>query len=217
MSKMSGASKSSLSSQFNITDEMRKMTIRDYLTLSLDHDETADAMNVKFPKRLIRRGSESDLRPMTQQNLFKSGHNLRKIPLPEPDDIIAQPQRTVKGFICGHPGCGQVFQSEHSVKMHQKQHELRSRLAVTTPKTDQYLLSVFPKDIPWKKYPFNQISANAAPYTCPMDGCNKTFPNTDAVQKHIQMGHSKGDIMRFVEQMNKGKDNLQVEFLGNFR
>jgi hypothetical protein len=71
-SKGSKASQGSLSSQFNITDEMRKMTIRDYLTLSLDHDETSDSMNVKFPKRLIRRASEGDLRPMTQQNSWPS-------------------------------------------------------------------------------------------------------------------------------------------------
>ena len=130
--------------------QMRKMTLRDYFTLSLDYDETTDAMNTKFPGQLIRRASESDLRPMSMQNLFKSGHILKKLPRPVPDDVIHQPQRTVKGWICGFPGCGQVFMSENSVKQHQKQHELRSRLGVATPMTDQYLMSVFPKDIPWK-------------------------------------------------------------------
>jgi hypothetical protein len=159
---------------------------------------------------------------MTQQNLFKSGHNLRKIPLPGNDHIVSQPHRTVRGFICGHPGCGQVFQSEHSVKMHQKQHELKGRLAVATPKTDQYLLSVFPKDIPWKKFPFGQLSGSAAPFTCPLEGCNKTYPSHEAIHKHIQMGHGKSEIMKFVEkhggQGKGGKaQKLQVEFLGNFR
>ena len=69
----------SLSSQFNVTDQMRKMTLRDYFTLSLDYDESTDAMNTKFPGRLIRRASESDLRPMSMQNLFKSGHVLKKV------------------------------------------------------------------------------------------------------------------------------------------
>jgi len=77
-SKISSGGKS-LSSQFNVTDEMRKMTLRDYFTLSLDYDETTDAMNTKFPRKLIRRGSESDLRPMSMQNLFKSGHILKKV------------------------------------------------------------------------------------------------------------------------------------------
>ena len=102
------SSNESLSSQFNITDAMRKMTLRDYFTESLEYDETTDAMvETSFPRKLIRRASESDLRPMTMQNLFKTGQVLKKLPRPVPDDIIAQPQRTVKGFICGHPGCGQ--------------------------------------------------------------------------------------------------------------
>lgn len=205
----------SLSSQFNITDQMRKMTLRDYFTLSLDYDETADAMNTKFPAKLIRRASESDLRPMSMQNLFRTGHIIKKLPRPVPDDIIVQPQRTVKGFICGFPGCGQVFMSATSVKAHQKQHELRSRLGVSTPMTDQYLQSVFPNDIPWKVSK-NKIVGNAAPYVCPVEGCSKTYPTPEAVKKHILMGHSKSDVQKFITK-NLKKQQLAVEFFGNFR
>ncbi|GMI14663.1 hypothetical protein TrVE_jg1553 [Triparma verrucosa] len=205
----------SLSSQFNITDQMRKMTLRDYFTLSLDYDETADAMNTKFPSKLIRRASESDLRPMSMQNLFRTGHIIRKLPRPVPDEIIHQPQRTVKGFICGFPGCGQVFMSATSVAAHQKQHQLRSRLGVSTPMTDQYLQSVFPSDIPWKVSK-NKIVGNAAPYVCPVAGCSKTYPNPESVKKHILMGHSKSDVQKFITTHLK-KQNLQVEFFGNFR
>ena len=141
---------------------------------------------------------------------------LSQLPRPVPDDIIVQPQRTVKGFICGHPGCGQVFMSAHSCKQHQKQHELRSRLGIATPLTDQYLLSVFPKDIPWKRHPFKKIEGNAAPYVCPIEGCNKTYPNPEQVKRHMLMGHSKGEVKMFIDKHNK-KAAMSVEFYGNFR
>ena len=106
--------------------------------------------------------------------------------------------------------------SSNSVKQHQKQHELRARLGVATPKTDQYLLSVFPKDVPWKKYPINKIEANAAPYICPIEGCNKTYPHPDQVKRHMLMGHSKGEVQAFITK-NIKKEALSVEFYGNFR
>jgi len=213
------SSDSSLASQFNVTDEMRKMTLRDYFKQSKNHDETTDALTTKFPTKLIRRGSESDLRPMSMQNLFKSAHTLKVLPKPDTEMIVKQPQRSAMKFICGHPGCGQVFSSKQTAEMHQKQHKLRNRLAVPTPQIDQFLNSYWPKDIPWNKGAFVKLNTGPATIVCPMKGCRKTFNDPEAVKKHMRMGHSKGELLAFVEKASKEtQDNTpHVEWIGNFK
>jgi len=212
---------SSLASQYNITDTMRKMTLRDYFGKSLEHDITTDATQAQFPTRLISRGSESDLRPMSMQNLFKSAHTLKVLPRPVDEPIVAQPQRTAMGYICGHPGCGHVFSSLQAAELHQKQHKLRNRLAIPTPQIDQFLLSYWPKDIPWKKAPFNKLNTSTAPFICPIEGCIKTYPDAESVKKHMRMGHSKGELMKFMAKVNSeysvGKGKPVVEWIGKFK
>ena len=123
--------------------------------------------------RRVRSASVSDavdLGLVTQNpDVNKMVHVMKINPQSKADPLV-KADRNVKKWICSHPGCGKVFSSHLVASMHEKDHKLRQRLAVTTPKTDQFLRSVWPTDVPWQnEEQMVPLLKDAAPFSCPIE------------------------------------------------
>lgn len=145
-------------------------------------------------KGLVRRSSFSDVRAGTPKEVIhRMAHVLRIQPRRDPSQPV-QNHRHVRRFVCGHPGCGQVFSTEAIAKKHEKEeHSQRQRLAIANPRSDQYLRTVWPAGMPWlDKQGLAADVSDPASFSCPL--CSAPCATKMDLISHLRVQHTEAQL-----------------------
>lgn len=103
-------------------------------------------------------------------------------------------KRTMRPFVCPHPGCGKSFSNRAVCEKHEADdHADCRRLAVATPDQDQYLSRYWPQPkMPWQT---GRLAGRYKPVEglcCPI--CAITLRTRHDLRRHLAIGHPRASL-----------------------